>query len=129
MPAKVEHICLVDDDHDDFYLFSSILQEVDSSVRLTYFNNSESVLEFLKENSDPPDIIVLDLNMPRISGLDCLKIIKGHQHLKHIPVLIYSTSVSDSVYQSAVSAGAQKYVVKGPTIDEIKANISAILLR
>jgi CheY-like chemotaxis protein len=69
MQERIKHICLAEDDPDDYYIFSNILHEINAAIKLTWFQTCEYLLEYLKAGSDLPCIIVLDMNMPKMDGL------------------------------------------------------------
>lgn len=85
-------ILLVDDDIDELILFNDAIQEIDEKITFMTSTNGERCLEMLQNIT--PDFIFLDINMPKMSGKDCLTILKATDDLKHIPVIMYSTTVS-----------------------------------
>ena len=66
-----------------------------------------------------PNIIFLDLNMPRMNGKDCLTELKADKRFKNIPVVIFSTSSNDQEINQCISLGAQEYIVKPATFEEL----------
>src|SRR5690349_6135015 len=92
MNSTIKSILLVDDDQDDKYFFSTALQEVDAEVSLVTAGDGLEALEKLK--SSRPDVILLDLVMPRMNGLRFLKEIKRLPSLSAIPVIIYTADLS-----------------------------------
>ena len=77
MSRTVHHICMADDDLDDYQLFKAALNEVNPSVKLTYFSSCDSLLDYLHTTDSLPDLIVLDINMPGTNGYNCLVSIKA----------------------------------------------------
>lgn len=127
MQAGVRHICLADDDPDDYYLFSRTLKEINDSVELTWCNTCDKMMMFLQDGSRLPDLILLDWNMPRTDGASCLKMIKEEIHLQHIPVVIFSTASTPGAVKTAREFGALKYLVKPFSIAELKEIITELL--
>ena len=127
MKGDIRHICLVEDDPDDYYFFAKILREVNSNTQLTWFQTCERLLEFLKTGSDLPSLIVLDMNMPKMSGQECLEIIKKDPALKHIPVIIFSTAGEAKTFNLAYEAGAHKYLLKPFGVDDFRKIIREML--
>ena len=125
MKRKIEHIYFADDDADDYFLFSTTLQEIDNSIRITYFRHCDDLLNGLK--SDLPDIIVLDLNMPGNDGQKCLTYLKRESHLLHIPVIMYSTSNHDEAIEKAYQNGAHRYIVKPNSAEKLKDIVVEII--
>jgi CheY-like chemotaxis protein len=108
---------LIDDDADEHEFFQDALQELDSDVVLFSAKSAPEGLQKLKEQGDAlPDFIFLDLNMPGMTGKDCLSILKHDKKLCKIPVVIYSTSSALSDREDALSHGAYRYMVKPSSI-------------
>ena len=96
MNDKHLNILLADDDIDDCKFFSDALDALPVSTNLKTLNDGEQLMNYLFENSDSlPDVVFLDINMPRKNGLDCLLEIKTNSKLKDLPVVILSTSNSE----------------------------------
>jgi DNA-binding NtrC family response regulator len=127
MPETIQHICMADDDPDDYYLFKTALSEVDDAVKLNGFSSCNSILEYLKSSTQLPDIIVLDMNMPGNDGNKCLLAIKKEARLHHIPVVIYSTSGTPDTMERAKACGAFDYILKAPSIHLTKEIIAKML--
>jgi CheY-like chemotaxis protein len=127
MKREIQHICLAEDDPDDYLFFSDILKEINSAIKLTWFKTGEDLLAFLKTGSNLPCLIVLDMNMPKMDGQTCLVSIKKELELRHIPVIILSTTGQPTTINLAYQSGAYKYYYKPNSIDEIRKVISEIL--
>ena len=85
---------LADDDRDDIELFQSAVKECSLNIKVSLSKNGQMLLELL-EKETIPDFIVLDLNMPGISGYDCLKAIRKNQKYNNVVIMILSTSSSE----------------------------------
>lgn len=110
---KQWHILLADDDQDDRFFFAKALEEVPFSTRLTTVTDGEKLLDYLAQHpQDHPDVIFLDLNMPRMNGSECLIAMKGNRVMQHIPVVIYSTSLHEEVADILYKNGAHYYLQK-----------------
>jgi CheY-like chemotaxis protein len=127
MTGGIQHICLAEDDPDDYFFFSEILHEINSSIKLTWFQTCEDLLEFLRTGSNLPCLIVLDMNMPKMDGQTCLVTIKKELELSHIPVIILSTANHPTIINTAYEAGALKYYHKPGSIDEFRIIVSEML--
>lgn len=105
-------VLYVEDDLDDIDMFKYIVHRIDSSITITNVRNGEEALEFLNKSVNLPDIIFLDINMPIMDGLSCLKSIKASHRLKCIPVVMYSTCIlpqdAELCHQLSVLACLQK---------------------
>ena len=87
-------IFYADDDKDDRDIFLDILQEINPSFKLVIAKNGEEALEILQRAEKPlPDIIFLDINMPKMDGFQTLIEIRKSKRLKNIKVVMYSTTI------------------------------------
>ncbi len=106
-------ILLADDDNVDCLLFKEALGELPVSANLTIVHNGEQVIEELTKNaSNLPDVLFLDLNMPRKNGLSSLGEIKRNSELQHLPVIIFSTASEQEMVKNAFRNSAHYYICK-----------------
>lgn len=109
----VPYILLADDDMDDCRFFREALEALPFSTSKTVVNDGEELMLLLKNNIEKlPEILFLDLNMPRKSGFQCLTEIKQNHRLEKIPVVIISTSYDRSVADALYENGASYYIRK-----------------
>lgn len=121
-------IFLADDDEDDCLLFGDALREVNAHTCLTTAADGFQLMSILHETvPPPPDVIFLDLNMPRKNGFECLAEIKQVQKLKDIPVIIYSTSAQQKDIEKVYEQGARYYLCKPDSFEELKKAITKVL--
>ena len=93
MGSKPFNILLADDDYDDRLFFAKALNEIAIDTQLKTVNNGEELMDYLTENCEHiPDILFLDLSMPRKTGFECLIEIKENEKMKSLPVVMFSTS-------------------------------------
>jgi len=118
---------MADDDDDDRDIFTVALKEVAPTVILEYAHNCEVLLDKLENSHPHPDIIFLDLNMPRMGGRECLQKIKADNRYGSIPVIIYSTSAADEDVNLTFSWGASYFVTKPSSIEELKYILQYLL--
>src|SRR5436190_18711527 len=91
-------LLLADDDADDCMFFKEALEELPLNSSLKTVNDGEQLMQLLTAKPDAlPDILFLDLNMPRKTGVECLSEIKRNEKLKALTVIIYSTSLNHDV--------------------------------
>jgi CheY-like chemotaxis protein len=122
-------VFIVDDDSDDREFFCDALHEIDEEIQCICAGNGNEAMALLTEqNGVHPDYIFLDMNMPRISGKQCLSFIKNNQQLSHIPVIIFSTTRQYEEAEEARQLGAALFLTKPATYSELKRNLSLILL-
>ncbi|MBW1891472.1 MAG: response regulator [Deltaproteobacteria bacterium] len=106
-------ILLVEDDQVDCLTVKRALKEIRATNPMDIVNNGEEALKYLvSPDNDRPGIILLDLNMPRMNGIEFLKAIKKHPELKMIPVVILTTSRAKQDIRDSFSFGAAGYMVK-----------------
>ena len=120
-------LLIVDDDTDDRTLFIEAVKEIDDTVDCISANNGQEALELLHESDRLPDIIILDLRMPRYGGKKCLFEIKHNSRLAHIPVIIYTTSKNVEESNELREMGASHFMTKPSNADEIYYMASFIL--
>lgn len=123
-------IILADDDDDDCMFFKDALDELSIATCVNTVNNGVELMKFLETHtSNLPDVIFLDLNMPRKTGFECLTAIKSNEQLKQLNVIIYSTSSSQDMIDLLYNNKAQFYIRKPAVFSDLKAVIhKAILL-
>src|SRR4051812_36606831 len=104
------NILLADDDLGDCMLFKEALTQINLLTNLTIVNDGEELMHWLSENRDHlPNVLFLDLNMPRKSGQECLAEMKQDKRLKQIPVIICSTSYLERMANELYKQGACFY--------------------
>jgi CheY-like chemotaxis protein len=130
-PSKIFcKILLVDDDCDDCMFFRKALYDLPMPTRLTTLNDGEKLMPYLEHLDALPDLIFLDLNMPRKNGIECLLDIKQDALLKDIPVIICSTGLPESGADEIYSVGAHYYIRKAnlPELKKILGQLLALIL-
>lgn len=127
MPSDIQHICIADDDEDDYYLFEAAFKEADGLVRLSHFKTCAALLTWLQSGDALPELIIMDVNMPGNDNYSCLLAIKKEAHLAHIPVIIYSTSGTPALVKKAHECGAYKYLIKPSSMGLIREMVKDLL--
>ena len=126
---KQYNLLLADDDEDDCAFFKDALDELPLSVNLVTVNDGVELMNFLLANplESLPDIIFLDLNMPRKSGFECITEIKLIDKLKHLPIIIFSTSLDLNIVDLMYEKGAIHYIQKPGDFSKLKKVIENAL--
>ena len=107
------NLLLADDDEDDRGFFKEALDELSFPVNLTTVNDGVELMDLLLNTTgNIPDILFLDLNMPRKSGFECLKEIKKIDKLKHLIIIVFSTSLDSNIVDLMYENGANYYIQK-----------------
>lgn len=115
------NILLADDDKDDCLFFKDAVEELAFAASLTIMHDGEQLMQHLESvAADIPDVLFLDLNMPRKNGFECLSEIKKHATLKKLPVVVYSTSYDQRNADRLYKSGAHCYICKPSDFEELK---------
>jgi DNA-binding NarL/FixJ family response regulator len=127
MTQRKLNVILADDDPDDRELFAAAWAEVDGHTTLTTVEDGETLFRKLEAMSPAPDIIFLDLNMPRKNGRECLAEIHRNKAYNSIAVFIYSTSMSPQEIEDAWNGGAACLIRKPDSYTALKDILSHVL--
>jgi CheY-like chemotaxis protein len=120
-------VLMADDDEDDQMFAQDAFEESGLPHNLDFVNDGEALIVHLNhclESDEPghtllPDLILLDLNMPRKDGREALREIKANPKLRHIPVVVLTTSSSDGDVYRSYDIGANSYITKPVTFDAL----------
>jgi len=130
------NILLADDDTDDCHLFEKALKEIPIATHLTTFGNGEELMDYLLKNSmDLPNVLFLDLSMPRKTGYECLIEIKENKKLEAIPIFVFTTSIPSIILADlklsnrVMNFGALDYVRKPTDFEQLKQIIHQALIK
>lgn len=115
---------IVDDDEDDISLFVEAINEIEKSATCFKAMDGEDALERLDNLDLLPDIIFLDLNMPKMNGREVLQNLKETERYKNIPVVIYSTSSDDWDKKDAYQLGASDFLTKPESFTQLCITLS-----
>jgi CheY-like chemotaxis protein len=126
--ATMQRCLLVEDDLDDQEIFLMCLKSLNMNTECSVANNGREALE--KFNAEPdyvPDFIFLDVNMPKMNGIECLREIRNIERLKTVKVYMYSTTSERSVIERSKELGATEFIVKPEKTSELKDKLYRIL--
>ncbi|MTI21621.1 response regulator [Fulvivirga sp. RKSG066] len=120
-------IIIAEDDHDDRVLIEDALLEngIDAKVT-TFVKDGEELMELLNATKKLPSIILLDLNMPKKDGRQTLVEIRDDARLKHIPIIIYTTSQAEEDIKLSYKHGSNTYFTKPSKFSELVELIASI---
>ena len=106
-------LLLADDDKDDRFFFQDVLSKLTVRTVLTTVDDGEKLMSYLTKNAkNLPSALFLDFNMPRRNGFECLMDIKADKLLQSLPVIMYSTSLNETVADELYKIGAHYYIRK-----------------
>lgn len=123
-------IMVADDDQDDRNLMAMAFEEINSNVMLEFTSDGQELIDNLKkkaaESNEMPDLILLDLNMPRKDGRVALQEIKADPELKSLNVIIFTTSRSPEDRKTTLGLGASDFVSKPSDFDDLMVALDKI---
>ena len=131
-PNRPFVILLVEDEPADAHLIKVALRQTQAPIDLQWVNDGVEALEFLRREGDRfraaphPDLILLDLNMPRMDGREFLAIIKQEPQFRDIPTVMLTTSDVERVVLASYQLGAAGYVVKPVGLVELAAAVKGL---
>ncbi|MEJ7614243.1 MAG: response regulator [Candidatus Fervidibacter sacchari] len=135
MKASVPVVLLVEDSEDDALLLKRQLQKARVDVHLQVVCDGENAIRYLagegeyadRDKFPSPSLVFLDLNLPRKSGLEVLAWIREQPYLHRLPVVVLTATEDEGSIQKAFALGADYYIVKPPSAENLKAVIDELL--
>ncbi|MBP6557532.1 MAG: response regulator [Flavobacterium sp.] len=128
MQKEYIHIILADDDEDDRLFFTDAFGELKINTKVNTFNDGVELMNYL---NDPqavlPNVLFLDLNMPRKNGIECLSEIKMDEKFNDIAIAIFSTSSSEEHIEETFVLGANIYIKKPSDFNTLKKVLSDVV--
>ncbi|PIA78524.1 MULTISPECIES: response regulator [Flavobacteriaceae] len=124
---KALNILLIEDDTIETMKFNRTISSLKLEHNVTEANNGEDALKILQKKDELPDIILLDLNMPKINGIEFLNILKNDDTLRHIPTVILTTSNNQKDLLECYKIGIAGYVLKPLKYEAYVSKIEKLL--
>lgn len=124
-----QKLLIIDDDENDVLLTKSIISKIGMGIQVEVASSGEEGLARLREGAIPPTLIMLDVKMPGINGIDVLRKIRDDKRLGPIPVVIITHSLLDNDLLASYKAGANSILLKTVDTDEFKRCIINIIER
>ncbi len=113
MENELFNLLLIEDDSEDFELIMELMRQSDMKINASVFKNGDEALTYLlSKTANKPDIVLLDLNMPKMNGVEFLEKIKKDEVLRLIPVIVLTTSEDNEDVRKSYYLGASCYIVK-----------------
>jgi len=122
-------ILIVDDNPDDIELTRVVMAEMGRKERLEFAPSGDVALERLRGEEVLPALIFLDLKTPGMGGIETLRQIRSDERLRHIPIIVVTSSSFPQDEKEALEAGADSYLYKAFDIDKFGSDINSILQR
>jgi DNA-binding response OmpR family regulator len=117
-------VWFVDDDEEMSQALSLMLGLLNFDMRA--YNNARSAVKDLL-NNEFPDVLILDISMPEVSGIDLLEFIRRRPEWNKLPILMLSSEATDAQVDQALALGADDFVAKPATIEELEAAIARVI--
>jgi CheY-like chemotaxis protein len=126
--SKRGPIIIVEDDSDDFHIFTEAFNSLDVRNELIFFRNGKEVYEYLLKATKQPFLILCDINMPEIDGIELREKIMASEALKKksIPFVYYTTNSSTEAVNKAYSMSVQGYFVKSNSFEDLCSELKLI---
>lgn len=116
--SRPARIVLVEDNPGDVYLLERALQSRSLAYELTCYEDGEQAMKAISADGILPDLILVDLNLPRYAGVDVLRAIRGIPRLVGVPVGVFTSSELAQDRHRTALIGIEKYIHKPPTLEE-----------
>ena len=113
----MRQVWVVDDDEEMNHAIGLMLKMLDCEV--TSFHSARSAAQRLLAGKTP-QLLILDINMPEVSGLDLLEFVRRRREWKELPIVVLSSESADNVVDKALELGADAYVMKPATLEELQ---------
>jgi len=124
---KILQILLIEDDTIEVMKFVKVTDNIGLKHEIIETRNGEEALKFLNNAKQLPDIVVLDLNMPKINGIEFLSTLKKSKKLKHIPAIILTTSNNPKDIFECYKIGIAGYIIKPLKYEDYVVSVENIL--
>jgi CheY-like chemotaxis protein len=125
------HILLVEDNEGDILLTTEALEDAKIMIKLSVAKDGKEAIDFVSQqgkytDADVPDLLLLDINLPKKNGHEVLKYIKENENLKHIPVIMLTTSSSERDINASYNSYANCYITKPVEVNDFLTVVSTI---
>ncbi|MCF7794672.1 MAG: response regulator [Candidatus Cloacimonetes bacterium] len=134
MRAREIEILLVEDNLNDVKLTKKALQKQDLNAKVAHVENGQEAIDYIfcrnkfsdRKKSSFPNLILLDLKLPKMDGLEVLKILKKDERTKSIPIVVLTSSDQDSDIEKSYDLGANSYIVKPVDFDQFMKSVTEL---
>jgi CheY-like chemotaxis protein len=133
--TEIPPLLIVEDSNEDFEAFQRFLHQSSAIIPIHRCVNGDQALAFLyntgiyanRKSAPRPKLVLLDLNLPGTDGREVLCQIKRDEHLKTIPVIVFTTSSNPKDIEACYRKGANSYIVKPINVEQLKQNVQTFL--
>lgn len=130
-PGKPAQIFIVEDNDPDVFLVEEALRSHGILAQIVRCHDGEEAIQALSQIAEPhlPSLIIIDLNLPKVTGIEILKHVRSLKQLDGIPVLVLTSSQSRSDRTLSLQLGADAYIAKPPTLPEFLSTVGSGIRR
>jgi CheY-like chemotaxis protein len=121
---EIKHLLLIDDDEDDYFILQEIGMQFFPLIKISFIKDCK---QMSKNDFCGVDMVLLDINMPRMSGFECLDLIRKQYHLYNLPIVMCSNSNSNRDIRRAYETGANLFLHKPMNFEKITQAINDLL--
>jgi len=119
-------LVLIEDDEDDIYFFKEACSQLKQNISITVLGNGWEFIDYVENNSIKNKVFLLDLNMPKLGGLEALSKLQNNPKLSQMVIVTYTTSSRDKDIKDAYKLGVKSYLLKPNSMTEIKHMVEAV---
>jgi len=123
----MKNVFLIEDDSIDVMVFQRALKKIEGYFKLKTFTNGEELIDYFEDYSEYPDILFIDLNTPRMNGIELLKKLIVYKEKYFFPVIVLSTSGEEEDIKAAYKYLTNGYITKPISFDVFSENLSIVL--
>lgn len=127
MEMKVLNVLLIEDDAIEIMKFNRVVNEINVPKKIVEAHNGEEALNIIAKAAFIPNIIILDLNMPKINGIEFLRELKSKEAYKYIPAIILTTSNSRKDILECYKIGIAGYLLKPLKYEDYKNRVHKLI--
>jgi len=117
---------LIDDDTDDQEIFKLCIRRIGDEIDCTVMDDAATAIKVLEETDYTPHYIFLDINMPKINGIECLRQLRKIDRLNQTKIFMYSTSAHGKTFDESNVLGAEGFILKPTKMNDLKDKLISI---
>nr|WP_297784824.1 response regulator [uncultured Allomuricauda sp.] len=121
------YILFIEDDAIETMKFQRTMSKLETKHTLIEAKNGEEALEYLESGKSLPDIILLDLNMPKMNGIEFLGLLKQHDKIKYLPTIVLTTSENRDDLLECYKIGIAGYIIKPLKYEDYETKLKTVL--